>query len=214
MIITETSSWPEVVGPNLDLACDEMMLYMYLPVKFPEHDGVDWKDLHLPLQLEFLRPLLDQIHQRDYEGRYVYLTVKHTYVSPQSMTQRPGWHIDGFGTDDINYIWYSDVPTEFALQFFDLSDDDIESIQDMYDQVQESSIHTFPNKSLLRLKAKEVHRVNENHDYHGMRTFVKVSCSKHRYNLTGNSHNYMLCYDWDFANRDTVRNMELNSDFA
>jgi len=214
MIITETSSWPEIVGPDIQLDCQEMMIYMYLPVKFPEHDGTDWRDLNLPLRLEFLKPLLAQIREEDVKGRYVYLTVKHTYVTPSSMTQRPGWHIDGFGTDDINYIWYSHCPTQFALQFFDLSDDDAQSLIDMNEQVQEKSIHLFPNHSLLRLQAKEVHRTNQDHEYEGMRTFVKVSCSKERYNLDGNSHNYMLNYDWDMANRDDVRNMECNKDFA
>ena len=36
---------------------------------------------------------------------YMYLTVKRQYQSKSKLFNRPGYHSDGFLTDDINYIW-------------------------------------------------------------------------------------------------------------
>jgi hypothetical protein len=40
----------------------------------------------------------------------------------------------------------------------------------------------------------------------GMRSFLKISLSHQKYNLVGNSHNYLFDYNWDLHDRDTLRN--------
>lgn len=208
MYISENESAPQNLG-LVDTSCDQMMIYMYLPIKM-----ADSEQIFLPERLCWIKPILDRINPSDYKGRYVYVTAKHTYVSPQSMTQRMGWHIDGYGTDDLNFLWYSEVPTEFCLGDYDLPESDSESIKAMEAQVKGRPITTYPIKNLLRLCAKEVHRVSESHSYEGMRTFVKISISKNRFNLIGNSKNYLINYDWAMVSRSKTRNMENNKDFV
>jgi hypothetical protein len=41
----------------------------------------------------------------------------------------------------------------------------------------------------------------------GMRTFVKVSFSYDKYDLVGNSHNYLLNYAWEMKERKDDRNI-------
>lgn len=209
--ISKEDSKPYIIG-KFNIFCNEMMFYMYLPILFPEHNIGDIYD-NVPKRLSFLKPLIDKIEIADLENNYVYLTVKNTYVSPESMSQRMGWHIDGYMTGDVNYIWYSEVPTEFSIGEFLLQEDHRIALDQMKQQASQYKITTFPNNSFIRLKAKEVHRVNENHNYEGMRLFVKISCSKHKFNLEGNSHNYLLDYSWQMHDRNKVRNMENNGDF-
>jgi len=40
-----------------------------------------------------------------------------------------------------------------------------------------------------------------------MRTFVKISFSKDKYDLIGNSHNYEMDYKWDMKERKEERNI-------
>lgn len=65
---------------------------------------------------------------------------------------------------------------------------------------------TYPSKSLLRLSQTVIHKVAEN-QASGMRTFVKVSISKDKYDLVGNSKNYLLDYNWEMRERKEKRNI-------
>jgi hypothetical protein len=65
-------------------------------------------------------------------------------------------------------------------------------------------IVTYPDKHLLRLDESVIHRVAENFTS-GMRTFVKVSVSEHRYDLEGNSVNHTFP-SWTYAPRGVERN--------
>ena len=38
------------------------------------------------------------------------------------------------------------------------------------------------------------------------RTFIKVSFSDQKYNLKGNTHNYLFDYEWDMIDRSVSRN--------
>jgi hypothetical protein len=90
---------------------------------------------------------------------YIYLTAKRLFVGPNCVGNRPGWHTDGFGTDDINYIWCDSLPTEFCVnQHFNLSDDHEASMRQMEDQAKPENIKTYPVGSLLRLDSAVVHR--------------------------------------------------------
>ena len=97
---------------RIDLESDEeMMLYQYLPICIDN-------TICIPERLRWIEPLLEHV-QIGY-GDYVYLTAKRLYATPENKGNRGGWHSDGFMTNDVNYIWYDSMPTEFAVQKFSL----------------------------------------------------------------------------------------------
>jgi hypothetical protein len=194
------------------IECDasEMMFIQYMPIQMP---GCG---LRIPDNLMCFKPLIDRVI-RDAEETYfsfndeyyIYITAKHLYVTPENLGNRPGWHIDGFGTDDINYIWSDGAPensTEFCDQAFDISEDEHQSMVDMTAQADEGNIVTYLPKTLLRLDNKIVHRTSTR-AVAGYRTFVKLSLSKQIYNLKGNAHNYLFDYAWNMIERDAERNV-------
>lgn len=212
----EYGNAPKVVR-SINLDPSEMMLYLYLPIKMAGS-----VEIRLPERLKYLEEavqasLWDTCEEFDdfiLDDYYVYLTAKTLYVDANSPGNRPGWHVDGYGSNgDFNYIWHNMNPTEFAIQeFHDIPDDDFESLKAMEAQVDESKIVVYPDNTLLRLDESVVHRVNPNPKA-GVRTFIKISVSKHKYDLKGNSHNHLFDYDWPMYDRGEVRNCD-NSDFA
>lgn len=44
-----------------------------------------------------------------------------------------------------------------------------------------------------------------------MRAFLKVSFSKDKYDLLGNSHNYLMDYNWEMKARKEDRNIPQSS---
>lgn len=196
------SNKPEVVG-IYHLECPEMMFVQYIPICI---DG-RWA---VPANLHWTEPLVIDAADNEecsYKSnfKYVYLTVKHMYQAAGESYNRHGMHIDGFGTDDINYVWSDSTPTEFYVQEFDLPEDHSESMDAMYKQAISTCQVLFPNNTLLRLDNTMVHRVSP-YGKSGMRTFVKISFSNHKYNLKGNAHNYLLDYDWEMVDRNVERN--------
>jgi hypothetical protein len=180
----------------------EMCFVQYLPVRIPG------QAMALPKNLEWVRPILRAA--TDYWSMepddYIYVTAKSIYVTPDNQGNRKGWHSDGFGTKDVNFIWYDCNPTEFCIQdTFELSEDCAESMRQMEEQADPSNIVTYPPTSLLMLDQSVIHRVSEV-PYEGMRTFVKISFSKERYNLKGNAHNHLLNYKWEMHERKVERN--------
>lgn len=198
---------PENLG-YIDLDPLEMMFYMYLPVKMS-----NIHEYKIPKNLEYLQKIFDKISDSIDNSKYVYVTAKTMYVDSNFCGNRPGWHADGYGSNgDINYIWYDMNPTEFAIQdFHDIPDDDFQSMIEMEKQIDLNNITTYPCKNLLRLDESIVHRVNPVVQS-GIRTFIKISVSSHKYNLRGNSHNYMFDYTWDMVHRTEHRNVD-NKDF-
>ena len=186
----------------LNLHCPEVMYYQYLPIMFPNNS------FHIPKNLDFIRPLVVKVLEGcDTFNKYVYATVKNMYC--EGNLNRPGWHTDGFGTYDVNFIWSDTCPTEFCIQNFTLSDDHTKSMIEMDEQAQSKNIITYPDKTLTMLDAGVVHRCNIN-TQSGYRTFIKISVSKDKYNLKGNSHNYGLTYyDWDMVDRKEQRNQPI-----
>lgn len=197
----------------------EFMHYMYLPIAMPNQDGI-----RLPPRLEFARDLIEETirledatqYMLGFDGKrfdYVYLTMRRGFATPGNPLNRPGWHSDGFGTDDVNYVWTDRFPTYFALQeFHNISDDHNESIMQFTQQINLARcdgvdpIWTYPDNQLLRLDSSVIHRAPEIPAPGGVRSFLKVSFSNSRYNLAGNSHNYLFDYDWDMFDRNEVRN--------
>lgn len=201
---------PEVIG-NYQLEVHEMMLYLYMPISMPSH-----YECAFPLRLKpFAEVIWESMNHETRLGNhfdYWYVTAKHRYVTPDSMN-RPGWHCDGFMTDDVNYIWSDCVPTEFAFQYLELTQDDAISMQEMEDQIKAENIRTYEAGDLLRLTQEHVHRVPVC-DYSGMRTFFKLTGSNSKFDLKGNTHNYLIDYDWPMRERKEDRNMESESTAA
>lgn len=195
---------PEVIGP-LPLASQwhEVMRYLYMPVSMPK------LGIELPEALWFLYNVLEDVAEREDPGikRYIYITAKRGYATPDNPINRPGWHADGFGTDDINYIWTDRWPTVFAVQdFHDITDDHVESMKRFEEQADPARFVTYPDQTLLRLDSSVIHRAPEILAPGGNRSFFKISVSKDRYNLLGNSHNFRFKYHWHMYSREEIRN--------
>lgn len=187
---------------KVDLSPTEMMFWLYCPIQTPH------EDVCVPANLRQFLPILDAVWNREGQSigkRYVYLTAKTLFVSPGCIGNRPGWHSDGFGTDDINYIWYDRASTEFLNGMCVLSKDHAKSMEEMELLAKYLPTETFPEKHLLRLTAANIHRCPVNFDV-GIRSFVKVSISDARYNLDGNSINYGLRERWPLVARSVDRN--------
>ncbi len=194
----------------------EMMFYLYLPIIMPGDAGI-----HIPDRLRFLDRLTIAVIQdiREHLGEpawkkhYVYITAKTMWVEPGNPGNRPGWHADGFGSDgDLNYIWHDMNPTEFCVQDFEnVPTDDAGMLEAIESAVDMRNIRIYPNGHLLRLDESVIHRVSPVINP-GVRTFIKYSVSKHKYNLVGNSHNHLILYDWIMYKRAEDRNCD-NKDF-
>lgn len=137
---------------------------------------------------------------------HVYISAKHLFQTKGKSYNRPGWHSDGFMTDDINYIWSSDGSTVFNSSDFNLTQDDAISIKEMEQQANPENDFTLPANTLVHLNQFNIHRVGEV-EKDGLRTFVKVSFSKDKYDLIGNAHNYELNYNWEMKPRGLKRNI-------
>lgn len=189
---------------SFDLEWDEYMHFMYLPVVMP---GI--ADVRLPERIRFVQPLIDKVW-RCFGWKpsdHVYVTVKRGFATPGNPLNRPGWHADGFGSDDANFIWTDRYPTLFAEQdFVGISDDHILSIEQFSEQLQPERIRTYPDRTLLALDSRVVHAAPEIPAPGGERGFVKISVSPNRYNLRGNSHNYLFDYAWKMWSREELRN--------
>lgn len=191
---------PIVLG-QYDIDCRELMFVQYMPIAMP------YGPIRIPDNLRCFAPLVAAVTLHGCpSGAHIYLTAKRLFVGPNCLGNRPGWHTDGFGTDDINYIWYDAVPTEFCVnQYFVLSDDHDLSLDQMAQQARSQNITTYPAGSLLKLDSSVVHRVAQPVT-EGYRTFVKISVSRERYNLAGNARNYLFDYDWQMVGRQAGRN--------
>lgn len=200
-------SKPVLVKENLLIKSSEMYFYQYLPIKIA---GVAE---YIPDQLTHLLNLINicrmdfENNNKDHREYNIYLTAKHLYVKGGCNLNREGWHCDGFLSMDTNYIWSNCLPTEFIIGEFPLSADHEKSIDEMNSYAKDSYIHKMLNNSLYKLDTKVIHRcaVNESNES-VLRHFVKLSFSKEKYNLIGNSRNYGLNYDWEMKERNIERN--------
>jgi hypothetical protein len=193
---------PEVIG-TFDIDCKEMMFYMYLPIKM-----IDSLWIEVPKSLEVFRPLIDAVLEHEMkhiEQKYIYITAKHIYATPDNVGNRAGYHSDGFLTDDINYIWTNKFPTVFCIQDFNISTDCALAMHQMEHQADKDNEVRYPENTLLKLDQGVIHRTPTIRSG-GMRTFVKISVSSEKYNLVGNSHNHLLDYNWKMYDRSEVRN--------
>ncbi len=196
---------PSCVG-QYNIVFTESCFYLYLPIKLQNSDVV-----RVPKRLRPLMPLINRVfwdmkHEDTFFGLAVYLTVKHGIVTPGNPGNRPGYHSDGFMTNDLNYIWCDCNPTIFNYSDFNLTQDEYISMAEMGAQALPENEMRYPSFSLLRLDQFNIHKVAPVSEIM-TRTFVKISVSKDNYNLIGNSHNYELKYDWEMKQRGIERNV-------
>ena len=193
---------PRRIG-DFDIDLREFCFYLYMPIQIGMESGI-----RLPARLKPILPLIKATLDEPRQN-FVYLTVKRMPVHSGSPGNRPGWHIDGFGSNgDVNYIWSDMNPTEFAeQQFIEIPTDDVQSMVEIEKQVREDRICTYPSGSLLRLDEGVVHRVNPKVQP-GIRTFVKITFSNHQFVGEGNSHNYLFDYEWAARPRGVERNLD------
>jgi hypothetical protein len=187
---------------SFDLKFDEYCFYMYFPVKFPN------SMLKIEKRLMPILPLIQTVMQNEPEikNKYIYITLKNQFLPKGLAHNRPNWHSDGFGSNDTNYIFYSNTPTEFCIQQYkNISEDDSVSLKQFEGQSSEHSIVTYPNNTLLKLTPENIHRIGFKKE-DGVRLFVKISVSDKEYALVGNTHNYDFDYNWS----DKIKKRELH----
>lgn len=200
---------PIEIASNVVVDNSEMYFYQYLPIHIDRTGYVAIPRQLLPLSeivwqciTDFRKNISD-----DWTDHYIYLTAKCLYVPRGENLNRAGWHCDGFMTDDINYIWCDCIPTEYVTGQFELVQDHEKSIDQMNRLFYHSETLKCKANSIYRLDETVIHRCDYNKSKHAvLRHFVKVSFSKEKYNLKGNSHNYLLDYDWEMKERDAHRN--------
>lgn len=205
----EYGQLPTALG-EYKIECKEMMFYQYLPIKMAYDSGVPTYEPRLKcfdsLIAKAMSDFLGNYGYLEYTASYFYFTAKYMYQAPNTSYNRMGYHSDGFMTNDINYVWCDKYPTVFNSSKFNLTQDDTLSIAEMEAQAKHENEVTYPENTLLRLDQFNIHKVA----FVGvgcMRTFVKISVSKDKYDLIGNSHNYLLDYDWKMKERRPERNI-------
>lgn len=188
----------------------ELLHYQYLPVKFPGQTSITIEQrLHQPFQEIIGTACCDYVQLcglDQFVNSYVYITAKRLMQSPYRPITRPGWHCDGFLTNDINYIWSDCAPTIFNKTRFVLTQDDRLSIEEMGQQALLENNVVYGDGSLLRLNQFIVHKADDTPRI-GIRTFLKISFSKDKYDLEGNSINHLFQYNWKFRPRENFRNV-------
>lgn len=192
---------PECLG-FIDLSPVEMMFWQYCPIATPRERPC------LPDNLQQFEPIVEAVFDHDpehYMRSYVYLTAKTLWVSGDYIGNRPGWHSDGFGTDDLNYIWSDRAPTEFYEDSFTLPERCDDAMAIMAARAEKARLVHYPDKHLLKLTPAVIHR-SPARFAPGLRTFVKVSVSADRYNLQGNAVNHHLKETWPLLPRASERN--------
>lgn len=200
---------PEYLG-KFEIPELENCYYLYLPIKMPRDNNY-----RIPQPLWPLRDLVEAV-DRDYvcrDNHYVYLTVKNMIIEKGYSLNRSGWHSDGFGTNDLNFIWYDTHPTHFLTKKLTNVPEDDEKALEYFSELGDcwDSFIKFPPKTLIGMDQYVIHRVNPS-PFKGQRCFVKISVSKDKYNLKGNSHNYLFDYSWDMKERKQTRNHPIASD--
>jgi len=200
---------PVVIGEQIEVECREFMFYQYLPVKMTGGTTIVSEPRLDCFDRIIGAACCDFVGFRGlnaFVDSYIYVTAKHMFQAPGCSFNRPGWHADGFLTDDINYVWCDCAPTVFNSSRFNLTLDDDLSLAEMEQQAEPRVSKTYPNNSLLRLDQYCIHCVAEIAEP-VVRTFVKVSISRDKYDLIGNSHNSRIDYNWPMRARAISRNV-------
>lgn len=200
---------------TLKLDAEEFQHVVYMPIKDKGKDR-----LWLPDSLAWTAPAvyaaLQHLSQGGrcpdlYDSWYVYLSVKRSWVDAGTAGNREGWHIDGYGSDgDKNFIWCDAVPAEYMKGTFNLPADHAGCLERLEYLGDKMGTHFISGGSLvpnvLYDLGQTVHRCGIA-EVSGMRTFLKVSVSRDKYDLKGNARNPQLpSTHWPLKDRQGTRN--------
>src|ERR1044072_50098 len=172
--VQEYGKYPRSLG-GWNLHWDEFMHWLYLPARLPYQ-----RNITLPPNLEFTRRLIEICVQDGAEpSDHIYISAKRGFVDHNNVLNRPGFHCDGFGSNDLNYIWSDKWPTRVAeQQFKDISDDHNISMEQFEEQIKPNCVRSLQPKVLYRLDPWVVHATPEIPEGEvGVRGFLKVSIS-------------------------------------
>lgn len=206
-----TSRLPE--GTPVDLATDnlEYCSIVYMCIK-----QAGCSEYQVPDNLRNLvNELLSSVYKlrpslyADDWTKYCYLTLKRQFIQPQSFHNRYGWHIDGFKSDQENFIWCDCIPTEVSTGKFILTNDHDISLEEMLVQAQDNrhSVSPLQTHTLYYLDQECVHNVSKNKlDKAVLRTFIKLTFSSELFNCLGNAWNYKLPHIKPTTPRKEIRN--------
>lgn len=182
--------------------------YLYLPISLKGSP-----EITLPLDIRYNTGLLAMIFNclqsfGDIENKYVYLSLERSMVAKGKTQKRPGFHCDGYLTEDSNFLWANTLPTQFLLgNYIVYGNHHDTSLFDIYAKENIGNIYPAGIKEIIRTGPTDIHAATKNTHFKEVdRTFAKISISDDRYNLKGNSINTELEYDWKMYDREAVRN--------
>lgn len=194
--------YPVFLG-DFDISLPEVMYYLYLPVIMREKDDF----LRLPPALSCCEPLIAASLKYATKYQYVYVSARKGWATPDNPLNRPGWHCDGFGTNDVNMVWWDGPGTRFAVQVFEgICSDHNRSMKQFDEQVLDECIKTYRQHGLYAIHPDVVHATPIIEPPGCMRQYIKISMSNSRYNLENNSHNWQFDYQWPLHPRTVLRN--------
>lgn len=201
---------PPIIIDEYQIDVSEMMYYQYYPVMVPSKPMVLSIESRLNVFADIIgHCIIHEKHKFGNDFKYAYVSAKNIFCPTGSNINRPGWHSDGFLSDDVNYIWSNTLPTEFIVGHWllgeQIPEDHEKSLKVFEDLASESDILTCDENVLYRLDQSVIHRPAINHGPAMLRCFLKVSLSNDVYNLKGNSVNYSLP-SIDYKERDFDRN--------
>lgn len=172
---------PIDLGP-VPFQLDERMFWMYCPIK-----SKGLSEPHIPFNLAPCRVLVDAVRtdlgEDAWLDNYVYLTVRN---NPSRSNKSLGWHSDGFLTDDLTYIWCNVTPTVFwepplLVDVTQIPGRQFRELRAFADG-DENNYRRYSVGHLQKMDQYAVHRDDGANFVIGeMRTFVKVTVSKNKY---------------------------------
>lgn len=182
----------------------EFCNFTYLCIKEP------FGDIRIPENLEgVLKPIVKSVMESSsvLAEDYLYVSVKKSHVAPYTCNMRSGFHVDGFLSNDRNWIYSDSLPTQVAIGQFDVKADHEESLLQFRDQATHKPKEILKPYTLYPLDHECVHAPVVNGSGETIvRTFIKVIASTEKFNGYGNAWNYLLPHIKPSACRGKTRN--------
>ena len=174
----------------------------YICIKEP-HGAVQVPDNLKGITYPLLYSILKDVHPAD----YLYLTVKKGHVQPYTTSMRSGFHVDGFLSNDRNWVFSDSIPTQIAVGQFSVDADYEKSLEQFRDQAYGKECEYLKPHHLYYLDRECVHAPSLNSSGEVVvRTFIKLVASPNLFNGIGNAWNYKLPHIKPTSERGNSRN--------